>query len=194
MRLFLSVLVLIFSLQSWTKADDSSEFEIEGISIGDSLLEHFSKKKILNAMDYGFSYPKSDKFITILISVKKGKYDNFQFAINPNDKNYLTYSVEGEINYQNNMEECLKQQETVLEDLKSFFPNVKTSTDNSAHTYDKESFTWETYFKFNNGSSIGVLCYDWSEKMLEENGWKDSLKVVIDSKEFSYFLAYEAYD
>jgi len=34
MRVFISVLVLIFSFQSWTKADDISEFEIEGMSIG----------------------------------------------------------------------------------------------------------------------------------------------------------------
>ena len=46
MRVFLAVLVLIFSLQSWTKADDIRDFEIEGISIGDSLLDHLSKNKI----------------------------------------------------------------------------------------------------------------------------------------------------
>ena len=46
MRIFLTVLVLIFSLQSWTKADDIRDFEIEGISIGDSLLDHFSKSNI----------------------------------------------------------------------------------------------------------------------------------------------------
>ena len=39
MRVFITVLVLIFSLQSWTKADDISDFEIEGMSIGDSLLD-----------------------------------------------------------------------------------------------------------------------------------------------------------
>ena len=46
MRVFIAVLVLIFSLQSWTKADDISEFEIEGMSIGDSLLDHFSEEEI----------------------------------------------------------------------------------------------------------------------------------------------------
>ena len=46
MKLFLSVLILIFSLQSWTKADDIRDFEIEGISIGDSLLDFYSEKEI----------------------------------------------------------------------------------------------------------------------------------------------------
>ena len=48
MRVFIAVLVLIFSLQSWTKAEDISELEIEGISIGDSLLDYFDKSIILN--------------------------------------------------------------------------------------------------------------------------------------------------
>ena len=53
MRVFIAVLVLIFSLQSWTKADDIRDFQIEGMSIGDSALDYFSeeyikkKKKIL---------------------------------------------------------------------------------------------------------------------------------------------------
>jgi len=46
MRVFIAVLVLIFSLQSWTKADDIRDFEIEGISVGDSLFDHFSEKEI----------------------------------------------------------------------------------------------------------------------------------------------------
>ena len=45
MRIFFTVLVLIFGFQSWTKADDIRDFEIEGISIGDSLLD-YKKKKI----------------------------------------------------------------------------------------------------------------------------------------------------
>ena len=46
MRIFLSVLLLIFSLQSWTKADDIKDFEIEGISIGDSLLDFYNQDEI----------------------------------------------------------------------------------------------------------------------------------------------------
>jgi len=45
MRVFFAVLILIFSLQSWTKADDISDFEIEGMSIGDSALDFFSENE-----------------------------------------------------------------------------------------------------------------------------------------------------
>ena len=43
MKILLSVLALILSLQSWTKADDISDFQIEGISIGDSQLDFLNK-------------------------------------------------------------------------------------------------------------------------------------------------------
>ena len=44
------ILILIFTLsfQPWTKADDIRDFQIEGMSIGDSLLDYFNEKDILN--------------------------------------------------------------------------------------------------------------------------------------------------
>ena len=46
MRIFIAVLILIFNLQSWTKADDIKSITIEGISIGDSALDYFSEQDI----------------------------------------------------------------------------------------------------------------------------------------------------
>ena len=45
MRLLFSFIILILSLQSLTNADEVRDFEIEGIAIGDSLLDYFEKKK-----------------------------------------------------------------------------------------------------------------------------------------------------
>ena len=38
-----------------------------------------------------------------------------------------------------------------------------------------------------------VECRDWSKEMFDKNGWVDNLNVGIVSKEFKYFLTYEAY-
>ena len=51
MRVFIAVLFLIFSFQSVTKAEDIRDFEIEGISIGDSLLDYFSEELIKNILN-----------------------------------------------------------------------------------------------------------------------------------------------
>ena len=64
-RLFL-ILILTLIFQSWTKADDIREIEIEGISIGDSLLDYMSKKKIDNAE--AFFYPISKKYKEVIKS------------------------------------------------------------------------------------------------------------------------------
>ena len=62
MRAFIAVLVLIFSFQSWTKADDISDFQIEGISIGDSLLDYFSREEIKsNNQDNYYNWVKEKK-------------------------------------------------------------------------------------------------------------------------------------
>ena len=47
--------ILIFSIQSLTKADDISDFKIEGISIGDSLLDFLSIEEINENIDPNIS-------------------------------------------------------------------------------------------------------------------------------------------
>ena len=43
MRSLFLVIILIISLQSWSKADDIRDFEIEGISVGDNVFNYYSK-------------------------------------------------------------------------------------------------------------------------------------------------------
>ena len=49
MKFFLTLFVLLFS--SSVVADDISDFEIEGISIGDSLLDYMSEEEIISEID-----------------------------------------------------------------------------------------------------------------------------------------------
>ena len=46
MKRLLLILILTFSFQSLSKADDIRDFQIEDMSIGDSALDYFSKKDI----------------------------------------------------------------------------------------------------------------------------------------------------
>ena len=71
MRIFLSVLILIFSFQSSTKADDIRDFEIEGMSIGDSALDHFTKQEIeKNIRGYFNNQYKLPSDLTTINNVK----------------------------------------------------------------------------------------------------------------------------
>ena len=60
MKFFLLSIIFFLNLQSLTKAD-ISEFEIEGMSIGDSLLDHVSLERISSRQTH--YYPKSKKYV-----------------------------------------------------------------------------------------------------------------------------------
>ena len=86
MRIFLSVLILIFNFQSLTKADDIKDFEIEGIRVGDSLLDHYSEKEIKKFSNYDH-LPSDMKFrIADDSSLNSDQYDGLQFFYKPQDK------------------------------------------------------------------------------------------------------------
>ena len=61
MKRLLLILILTISFQSWIKADDIRDFQIEGMSIGDSLLDFYSKKKINKFYNYD-DLPSDMKF------------------------------------------------------------------------------------------------------------------------------------
>ena len=64
MKIFLTALILNFIFQSWTNADDIRDFEIEGISIGDSALDYFTKDQLFNDKTF---YYKGDKYAGVII-------------------------------------------------------------------------------------------------------------------------------
>ena len=83
MRFFISIIVLIFSLQSLSKANNISEFQIEGISIGDSLLDYYTLKNIKSKKK--LFYPKSKKHYLIEFTENLVKYDSIGIHVKEND-------------------------------------------------------------------------------------------------------------
>ena len=56
MKIFLTVLFLLISVQSSTISNEPGDFEIEGISIGNSLLDFFTKDQIENEKNSEYVY------------------------------------------------------------------------------------------------------------------------------------------
>ena len=105
MKRLLLILILTFSLQNLTKADDIRDFQIEGMSIGDSLLDFFSKKEINKFANYD-DLPSDMKFrISEFYSnnkIKMNTYDGIQIFYKPDDKKYILHSLGGFIDCFNN--------------------------------------------------------------------------------------------
>ena len=107
MRMFLTVLVLIFCFQSWIKADDIRDFEIEGMSIGDSLLNHISKIQI-DKLTKQFAYPNKQYYVFVIEKnyLNLNTFDFIQLDIKNNDFDYIVESISGFLDYQNQIKEC----------------------------------------------------------------------------------------
>ena len=176
MKRLLLILILSFSFQSWSKADDIRDFEIEGISIGDSLLKYFNEDSIKEEMNSStvFIY-KDNKFIDIGIGstdsypLKKNLkvYDDVGITLIPNDKKYNIYAVDGTI-FCENLNNCLIQKTDIKSELISYFGNSATHDDmNSPHDFDKtgQSKTYMTTFRFKSHKSVvRVIVTDWSDE------------------------------
>ena len=118
----LIILILTFSFQSLTKADDIRDFEIEGMSIGDSLLDYFTQNEILNKInsynDNGYIY-KSRKFysLTFYDNQKYKNYNAVQIILKDNDKKYKIHSISGINYYEFNINDCYDQMEIITKEL-----------------------------------------------------------------------------
>ena len=76
MKRLLLILILTLSIQSWTKADDIRDFQIEGMSIRDSALDYFSKSKIIKGKQ---NYYKNKKVSVSWIPTDSEQYTGVQF-------------------------------------------------------------------------------------------------------------------
>lgn len=174
-------------------ADDIRDFQIEGMSIGDSLLNYFSKDQIKNAPTYDHTNTnaKSDKFYEARFK-KIGNYEEVLFSLKKNDQSFIIYSIQGVEKYENNISDCYKKIKTIADELKSLFKDIKKKEGKFPHKADKTGKSIIKYinYEFKSGDSVSIQCYDWTKKM----GYWDNLRISILSKEFLYWTYYEQYN
>jgi len=191
------VLGLTFSLQSWTKADDIRDFEIEGMSIGDSLLDYFSEEEINKKIDNEelITCPGSDKYYGMSFGNENffKTYEFIKFHMKKNDKKFTIVSITGVIDYPNNFEDCLKTKKKIVKEIKESydFINVQNYTSDFKGKGGK-SISYISDFDFS-GDGIRIWCSQWDKKNKYTKTWIDDLNVGVSTKEFFDFLNYEAY-
>ena len=194
MRVFIAVIILIFSLQSWTKADDIRDFEIEDMSIGDSLLNFTDRKKILkeikrNAKYYKQFIPKN-KFGEVYL-MKTVTYDQISVFVKTDDPNYKIYMFRGMLNFNNNINKCLEKKSEITKDIENLFNDFKKRDYKVESGLDStgRSYTLRTAFSFKNDDRIIVQCSDWEESFRKKNNFGEGISVIIQTKEaYNWFL------
>ena len=120
MKTFAVVIILIFSFQSWIHAENISEFEIDGISVGESALKYFDEKEILKEINenaYMYDYLKEPKkFGHVVLREGLKEYTFVQMFVSLNNE----YTIEGinanideAIVSKNDLQNCLNQMKEV---------------------------------------------------------------------------------
>jgi len=194
MKRLLLILILTFSFQALSKADEIREFQIEGISIGDSLLDYFTEEEI-EGIDPTI-YPDSKKFYDLaIISNKFEDYDQVTFGIKKNDKKYIIYSLVGDLYFNNEFLKCMKKKEEILNDISTFFPTQKKSDYKYVYKNidDGKSYAEITDFEFKENDFVKIFCVNWTKESKEKRGFIDMLSVAAVTNEYQDWINYEAY-
>ena len=191
MRIFLSIIILIFSYQSWTKADDIKDFEIEGISIGDSLLDNLSIYEIKRTIDltkdhYNYlkeplKYREAYKFDNSNFQT----YKTLSFMFKHDDSNYKILFIRGMKDYIESIDLCLQKKIQISNEIENIITNYNKRESNFKSEIDTEgnSYFKQTIFTLELGDEIIISCNNWDEKIRKQNKWTEGLSVVIQKKE-----------
>ena len=190
MKRLLIILILTFSFQNLVEADDIRNIEIENMSIGDSILDFFTKKEIKrNTVDWY----NDNEYTTIEIIKNLDKYDSLQISFLTKDSKKTITALDGLVSYKYKIEECYKKLDEVYKKIKSIVPNLN---DEGKLTYKHngdetgESTITDYVLETNKNDEIQIACYDYSKNFSNNN---DNLRVGIRLIDFRNFLRNEAY-
>ena len=188
-RLSLYLFLILFSFQAPSWADDIRDFEIEGMSLGNSALDYFNENEIKKNIRKN-QYPGSDgKFFDAGFSNYPffTTYDSLQIVFKKNDKKYIIYSLSGIIYFDDKIDNCLEKQKEIFEELSNLFKNPEIKKpEKIKHPADKLGNTWvhPIYFIFKSFDEVELTCIDSSRESKKE----DYLMLGIDSKELVKWL------
>jgi len=188
MRLLL-IFILTFNLQSLARSMDIKEFQIEGMSVGDSLLDFYTKEEIKNFIQ-DKQYPNSQRIK--IVNIKSDLFEMYErvSADIIDDGTFLIVKLSGRLFYEDDIEGCHKQMIIIDNDLKKIFSEKKRYEGEKKHRYDKSGNSTMKIIGYSvKKDDIQIQCTDWTKLM----GMNDSLTVMIASEEWKNFLDNEAY-
>lgn len=196
MKLFLLVLLLLSFFHLQTKANDVREFELEGMSVEDSLLNFKDKKFIQDRLnDNNTFYYKNRTYAVIGLDIASDMYEGISVTIKPKDRKYIIYAIEGRLFFPNDMKKCKKKMGEITNDISSIFPNINpTKLVSVKHGYDKtgNSLFDGNFFKLSNGQ-LEIFCIDWSNEITTKENFIDELKLIINTLELREWINEEAF-
>tara|TARA_Y100001970_G_C14023458_1_gene744745 strand:- start:262 stop:870 length:609 start_codon:yes stop_codon:yes gene_type:complete len=184
-------LVLGLGLVANVKADDIRDFQIEGMSIGDSLLNYFSKEEIDNFIDPYKDIVENKKVKTFLTEDNLNQYDMLELSFFKNDSNYSLESIGGAIFFPNNFNKCINKQKKVSNELYLFFNKPEKNISEFKYPADKsgKSKVYQHTFMIGDKKYYNVMinCFKFGKKF-KNMGYVNNLNIIITSDKWSEYM------
>lgn len=192
MRILITLFFLLFP--STLFAEKLSDYEIENISIGDSLLEYFSLEIIKDNLSFDYYTHKKNPLKFIVFGISKNEsfikhFDRIEVTFKSDDSAFIVHSLNAGF-FIDDRNQCLNIMMEYLQDLKKKFPSLEKSeirTLNHSADATGESEVTEVEFYFNDGR-LDLECYDWSDRITKAKGFYDNFQVSAQSDEFITYL------
>jgi hypothetical protein len=164
-------------------ADDIRDFQIEGMSIGDSLLDYFSEEEIKKFENV--FYP-DNKYIFASLNDFGKTYERLQMGFKNEDSTYKIELLNGVLLFGQDIQKCYSKQNEIIKSIEADFENATFTTKEylgKLPNLPKKIKVKMISAGFSNGSLL-VYCSDHPK----ENNREDRLKVQIETLEMSKYL------
>ena len=185
------IIIIFFSLCFTipSQADDITDFEIEGISLGDSLLDHYKLDRIKKREIDKITYPDSN-YSAIAFKID-GNFESLQVTYNNLDPKYKIISIAGRILYERkDINVCKKKMKEILNDIKNSFKDISIQQ-NKDRPYKPDtlgrSVTFGHTFYLDRGA-VDLYCMDLSDEYRKATNSFDELRISLHSHEMREYL------
>ncbi len=179
-------IVFFTFLQSSVNSNDIENLQIEQISIGDSLLDYYSKKQIDKRSSHIKLGKKKFKEYKKFYKDKNNElYDRVVLYFKSDDIKYIVKQISGRKYFINQIDNCYKTQNIISNDIEKILENsekIESGIEKQKRYPNGDSYIKTIFFYLNNRSIISIDCYDYSKK---DSKSKDRLSVVFSTHEYS---------
>ena len=187
----------MMAFQNLSLADDIQNFQIEGMSIGDSALDHFSETQLEDNEQGWHNYSYNEYSTSFMPG--KGIYDWFLVSYKSDDYNFKIEALVGGVekkNYDN--KECNNKLDAVALDMSKLFKNTKqenkktyglTADASRIYPFTGKSTVISILFDFPDEGAIILECYIMDKKAIQNFitstlNQNDSFRVNVKSRLF----------
>ena len=184
-------------------ADDISNFSIEGMSIGDSLLDYMTEDEILEAIELTINLythlKEPNKYAEVYLFKDFPVYDKVavfvknnsanQYLVDKNEK-FTILQIRGLITYIEDFDSCIEKRNEIAEILSSMFPDTQKTEKVFAHSSDpsRDSIIDGVYLNFDSGDVISAHCSNFEEIFRKKHNHTEGISVAVRTTEIMSWM------